>query len=323
MKSTNMRWALNEALKEEMVRDEKVFLAGEDIGFSGGSFGVTKDLYKQFGAWRVKDTPLSEEAIAGLAVGAAMAGYRPVIEIMFMDFITVAMDQICNQAAKSRYIYAGQVSLPLVVRTMAGVGLRAGAHHSQSLESWFVHTPGLKVVMPSTPYDAKGLLKSAIRDDNPVVFIEPKALYTKGGEIPEEEYLIPLGKADVKRLGKDATIVATGQMVAVALTAADSLADEGIDVEVIDPRTLSPLDTETILDSVRKTNHLVIVQEAPSTCGFSAEVAAMVGDKALDFLDGPIKRLSMPFMPVPFGVLEDAFLPQVDDVVATVKDILN
>lgn len=323
MKMTNMRWALNEALKEEMARDEKVFLAGEDIGRSGGSFGVTKDLYEQFGAWRVKDTPLSEEAIAGLAVGSAMAGYRPVIEIMFMDFITVAMEQICNQAAKSRYIYAGQVSLPLVVRTMSGVGLRAGAHHSQSLESWFVHVPGLKVVMPSTPYDAKGLLKAAIRDDNPVVFLEPKSLYTKKGEIPEEEYLIPLGKADIKRAGKDATIVATGQMVLVALAAAESLAEEGIEAEVMDPRTLSPLDTEAIVQSVRKTNHLVVVQEAPMTCGFSAEVAAMVGDEALDYLDAPIKRLSMPFMPVPFGVLEDAFLPHAEDVVAAVKAMLS
>lgn len=323
MRNLSFRWALNEALKEEMVRDPKVFVAGEDVGESGGSFGITRGLYEQFGEWRAKDTPLSEEGIVGLAVGAAAAGYRPVVEIMFMDFIAIAMDQICNQAAKSRFLYGGAVSFPLVIRTLCGTGLRAGGHHSQSLEAWFVHTPGLKVVLPSTPYDAKGLLKSAIRDNNPVIFMEHKGLLSLKGEVPEEEYTIPLGKADIKRKGDHVTVVATGKMVHTSLAAAQKLAGEGIEVEVIDPRTLSPLDTEVILSSVRKTSRLVIVHEAPKPCGFGAEIAALVAEEGIDFLDAPIKRVTFPFMPVPFGPLEDVLVPQESDVIGAVKEVFR
>lgn len=323
MKNLSMRSAINEALREEMERDEKVFVAGEDVGKQGGTFGVTKGLYQKFGEWRVKDTPLSEEAIAGLAVGAALAGYRPVVEIMFMDFITVAMEQICNQAAKSRYLYGGMVSLPLVVRTMCGTGLRAGGHHSQSLEAWFIHTPGLKVIMPSTPSDAKGLLKSAIRENNPVIFMEHKALLPLKGEVPEEEFTIPLGVADIKRKGEDATVVATGRMVNTALSAAKILSQEGIEVEVLDPRTLSPLDTETLLSSVRKTHRLVVAHEAPKPCGIGAEIVAIVAESALDFLDAPVRRVTFPFIPVPFGAIEDNLLPQASDIVKAVKETLE
>lgn len=323
MRSLNFRWAINEALREEMERNERVFIAGEDVGKPGGPFGITKGLCEKFGEQRVKDTPLSEEAIIGLAVGAAAAGYRPVAEIMFMDFITIAMDQICNQAAKMRYLYGGKISLPLVIRTLFGTGLRAGGHHSQSLESWFIHTPGLKVVMPSTPYDAKGLLKSAIRDDNPVIFLEHKGLLRIKGDVPEEEFLIPLGVADVKRTGKHATVVATGKLVHTALGAAEQLAGDGIELEVIDPRTLSPLDKETILNSVRKTNHLIIAHEGPKPCGIGAEISAVVAEEGLDFLDAPIKRLTSPFMPIPFGPLEDVLVPQVNDIIDAVKEILK
>ena len=324
MKTINYRRAINEALKEEMARDKKVFVAGEDVGISGGTFGLTKGLYEQFGEWRVKDTPISEDGFIGLAVGAAAAGYRPVVEIMFMDFIAVAIDQVCNQAAKSRFLYGGKVNFPLVVTTLYGTGLRAGGHHSQSLESWFIHTPGLKVVMPSTPYDAKGLLKSAIRDDNPVIFMAHKALSSLNGEVPEEEYTIPLGKADIKRQGEHVTMVATGKMVHTALAAAKKLAEEGIEAEVIDPRTVSPLDKETILDSVRKTNRLVIVHEAPAPCGFGAEVAAIVAEEAIDYLDAPIKRVTFPFMPVPFaGTIEDELVPQPNDVIRAVKEVYH
>lgn len=323
MKTLNYRWAITEALREEMERDERVFLAGEDIAAHGGTFGLTRGLFKQFGGWRVKDTPISEEAIVGLAVGAAAVGMRPVVEIMFMDFITIAMDQICNQAAKMRYLYGGQVKLPMVVRALSGAGFRAGGHHSQCLESWFIHTPGLKVVMPSTPYDCKGLLKASIRDDNPVVFIEHKALLSLKGEVPEEEYLVPLGKADVKKEGKDVTIVATGWMVSKSLAAAKKLSAEGIEAEVIDPRTLSPLDEETILASVKKTGRLIIVHEAVKPCGFGAEVAAIVAEKALDFLEAPIKRVTPPFTPIPFGTVEDLLIPQEGDIIQAVKEIFR
>jgi len=322
MRTINLRRAINEALKEEMARDQKVFVTGEDVGISGGTFGLTKGLYEEFGEWRVKDTPICEDGFMGLAVGAAMAGYRPVVEIMFMDFIAVAIDQVCNQAAKSRFLYGGNVKVPMVINTLYGTGLRAGGHHSQSLESWFIHTPGLKVVMPATPYDAKGLMKSAIRDDNPVVFMAPKGLLSLNGEVPEEEYTVPLGKADIKRAGNDVTVVATGRMVHTALAAAKQLATEGIEAEVIDPRTVSPLDKKTILESVQKTNRLVIVHEAPAPCGFGAEVAAVVAEEAIDFLDAPIKRVTFPFMPVPFaGTTEDELVPQPKDVVSAVKEI--
>jgi len=322
MSMINMRKAINDALKEEMTRDGKVFFAGEDIGEQGGTFGLTKGLYQEFGQRRVKDTPLSEEAISGLAVGAAMGGYRPVIEIMFMDFMTIAMEQICNQAAKSRYLYGGAVRVPLVVCTLCGTGLRAGGHHSQSLEAWFVHIPGLKVVMPSGPYDAKGLLKSAIRDDNPVIFMEHKGLLGVKGEVPEEEFIIPLGVADIKREGEQITVVATGKMVHLSLSAAEKLSAEGVEVEVIDPRTLSPLDTATIVGSVRKTNHLVVVHEAPKPCGFAAEISAVVAEEALDFLDAPIRRVTFPFMPVPFGEIEDTLAPGEEEIISAIRETI-
>jgi acetoin:2,6-dichlorophenolindophenol oxidoreductase subunit beta len=321
-RTLNFRRAIAEALREEMERDSTVFVAGEDVGASGGAFGLTRGLHEQFGEWRVKDTPLSEQAIAGLAVGAALAGMRPVVEIMFMDFITLAMEQICNQAAKNRTLWGGRVRLPLVVRTMCGAGLRIGGHHSASLEAWFVHTPGLKVVYPSTPADAKGLLKSAIRDDGPVIFMEHKSLAALKGPVPAGDVVVRLGVADVKRAGRDCTVVATGWMVHRALAAAEKLGADGVEVEVIDPRTLSPLDTRTICESVRRTKRLVIVQEAPGPASFASEVSAVVAEQAIDFLDGPIKRVTGAFMPLPFGLLEDALIPQVDDIVAAVREIL-
>ncbi len=318
----NFRRAIGEALREEMERDPTVFVAGEDVGASGGAFGLTRGLHEQFGEWRVKDTPLSEQAIAGLAVGAALAGMRPVVEIMFMDFITLAMEQICNQAAKNRTLWGGRVRLPLVVRTMCGAGLRIGGHHSSSLEAWFVHTPGLKVVYPSTPADAKGLLKSAIRDDEPVVFMEHKSLAALKGPVPQGDVLVRLGVADVKRAGRDCTVVATGWMVHRALAAAEKLGADGIEIEVIDPRTLSPLDADTICESVRRTKRLVIVQEAPGPASFASEVSAVVAERAIEFLDGPIRRVTGAFTPLPFGALEDALIPQVDDIVAAIRAVL-
>jgi pyruvate dehydrogenase E1 component beta subunit len=321
-RSLNFRWAITEALREEMERDPTVFVAGEDVGPMGGVFGYTRGLHEKFGDLRVKDTPLSEQAIAGLAVGAALAGMRPVVEIMFMDFITLAMEQLCNQAAKNRTLWGGRVRLPLVVRTMCGAGLKIGGHHSSSLEAWFVHTPGLKVVYPSTPADAKGLLKSAIRDDEPVIFMEHKSLASLKGPVPEGEVLLPLGVADVKRAGRDCTVVATGWMVHRALAAADTLGAEGVEVEVIDPRTLSPLDTTAICESVRRTKRLVIVQEAPAPASFASEVSAVVAEHAIDFLDGPIKRVTGAFTPLPFGPLEDALIPGVSDIVTAIREVL-
>jgi pyruvate dehydrogenase E1 component beta subunit len=321
-RTLNFRWALTEALTEEMERDPTVFIVGEDVGASGGAFGLTRGLQERFGEWRVKDAPLSEEAIAGVAVGAALAGMRPVIEVMFMDFITIAMEQLCNQAAKNRTLYGGRVRVPLVVRTLAGAGLKIGGHHSGSLEAWFVHVPGLKVVYPSTPADAKGLLKAAIRDDNPVVFLEHKSLLSLKGEVPEGDHLVPLGVADVKRPGRDCTVVATGWMVHRALSAADELAREGIEVEVIDPRTLSPFDADTVCRSLETTKRLVVVQEAPAPCGFAAEVSAVVAERAIDLLDAPIKRLTGAFVPLPFGHLEDQLIPGAGDIVAAVREVL-
>jgi pyruvate dehydrogenase E1 component beta subunit len=258
----------------------------------------------------------------GLAVGSAAAGMRPVVEIMFNDFITIAMDQIVNQAAKMRYMFGGKLRLPITIRTMCGGGVNAGPQHSQSLEAWFVHVPGLKVVMPASPYDAKGLLKSAIRDDNPVVFFENKALYGMKGDVPEEEYLVPLGKAEVKRAGDDVTVVAISQMVPKALAAAEKLAGEGISVEVLDPRTLSPLDKDAIVASVRKTGRLVIAHEAVAPCGIGAEIAALAAEHAFDALRAPIKRVTAPFTPVPFAKpLEAFYLPNAERIAEAVKEI--
>lgn len=312
--------AINTALKEEMLRDDKVIILGEDVGIFGGCFGVTKGLFETFGEERVIDTPISETAIVGASVGAAAAGLRPVPEIMFMDFMGVCMDEILNQAAKMRYMFGGKVAIPMTLRTACGGGISAAAQHSQSLEAFFAHIPGIKVVMPSTPADAKGLLISSIRDDNPVIFIEHKMLYGVKGQVPEGEYTIPIGKADVKREGSHVTVVATATMVHKALEAAETLAGEGIEVEVVDPRTIQPLDKETILKSVEKTGKLVIVHEAVKTGGVGGEIAAMVAEEGFYLLDAPIKRIGAPFAPVPFAVnLEKAYIPDEEDIIAAIK----
>ena len=317
--------AIREALAEEMSRDPAVFLMGEDIGRAGGVFMVTKGLQEEFGADRVMDTPIEEAGIVGLGVGAAMTGMRPVVEIMFSDFLCLALDQIANQAAKMHYMTGGQARVPLVIRTTLGAGRGAAAQHSQSLQALVAHIPGLKVVMPSTPYDAKGLLKSAIRDDNPVIFLEDKMCYsTVKGPVPTKEYLIPLGAADVKRTGEDVTLVATSSMVQVALKAADMLAAEGISAEVVDPRTLRPLDTATILDSVRKTGRAVVIDEGYRTYGVTAEIAATIADEAFDYLDAPVKRLGAVDVPVPMvPALETATVPNEGQVVAMVKGLFG
>ena len=324
MSKMNMAQAVNNAIFLEMERDPNVLLLGEDVGAPGGVLGVTQGLYAKFGAKRVIDTPISESAILGAGVGAAAVGLRPIVEIMFCDFIGVAMDQLFNQAAKMRYMFGGKAQIPLVMRSMCGAGLRAAAQHSQSLESWFMHIPGIKVVMPSTPSDAKGLLISSIRDNNPVVFLEHKALYGVEGEVPDEAYTIPLGKAEIKREGKDVTVVATAMMVSRSLSAAEKLSADGISVEVVDPRTLSPLDEETILNSVRKTHRLVIVHEEVKFAGSGAEIAALVAEKAFDYLDAPIQRVAAPFCPVPFSpVLEDEYIPSEAKIIAEVKKVVR
>jgi pyruvate dehydrogenase E1 component beta subunit len=324
MRTLTYAGALNEALRLEMRRDPAIYVAGEDVGQYGGIFGVTKGLLEEFGDKRVRDTPITESAIVGLAVGAAAAGLRPVVELMFVDFIGVAMDQLYNQAAKMKYMFGGKAKLPLVLRTEEGAGMGAAAQHSQCLEAWFMHVPGLKVVIPSTPYDAKGLLISAIRDDNPVVFIEHKMLYGLEGDVPEGAYTIPLGQADVKREGKDVTVVATLAMVHKALNAAKELEKEGVSVEVIDPRTLTPFDEQTILNSVKKTHRLVIVTEEVGHAGSSAEIAARVADKAFDYLDAGIKRVTAPFTPVPFSPpLEAAFIPNEAKIIDAVHQVLG
>ncbi|MGE4556766.1 MAG: alpha-ketoacid dehydrogenase subunit beta [Desulfovibrionaceae bacterium] len=314
--------ALNEALRQEMERDEKVFIMGEDVGQFGGCFGVTQGLFEKFGEERVRDTPITESVIVGCAAGAAASGLRPVAELMFVDFIGVAMDQLFNQAAKMRFMFGGKATVPMTLRMPQGAGIGAAAQHSQSLEAWFMHIPGLKVVIPSTPYDAKGLLISAIRDDSPTVFLEHKMLYGVSGEVPDEAYAIELGKADVKREGSDVTIVATSLMVHTALAAAEKLKADGIEAEVVDPRCLNPLDKDTIIESIKKTNALVIAHEAVQYAGPGAEIAAMAAEEALDYLDAPIKRVGAPFCPVPFSPpLEKAYIPDADDIVAAVKSI--
>jgi pyruvate dehydrogenase E1 component beta subunit len=324
MRKITYRESLREALREEMQRDPRVFLLGEDIGrYWGGAFKVTDGLAQEFGDERVRDTPISESAIVGTAVGAAITGMRPVAEIMFGDLAALAMDQICNQAAKIRYMFGGQVSCPLVVRTPFGAGVNIASHHSQSLESWFMHVPGLYVAAPSSPYDAKGLLKTAIRGSNPVFFCEHKLLYPIEGEVPEHEYLLPFGKADLKKEGADVTLVAISYMVHKALNAAALLQKEGIDVEVVDPRTLTPLDKATITGSVKKTGRLVIVSEDCRTGGVSAEIAALVAEEALDYLDAPIKRVASPDTPIPFSPpLEQFIIPNEQSIIKAVKEVV-
>lgn len=317
--------AVREAMSQEMRKNEDVFILGEDIGVYGGAFGVTRGMIEEFGPERIRNTPISESAIAGTAVGAALTGMRPIMELQFSDFITIAMDQIVNQAAKLRYMYGGKGKVPMVLRTPSGSGTGAAAQHSQSLEAWVTHIPGLKVVQPSTAYDVKGLLKAAMDDDNPVIFYEHKLLYKTKDDVPEEQYSIPLGQADVKREGKDATIVATAIMVHRALEAAEELEKEGINAEVIDPRTLVPLDTETIIKSVSKTGRLVVVHEAVKRGGYGGEIASMIAEsEAFDYLDAPIKRLGGAPSPVPYNPeLEKMHVPQKEDIVQAVKETLN
>lgn len=313
--------AIREALWQKMERDERVFIIGEDVGVYGGAFGVTRGMVEAFGEARVIDTPISEYGIAGAITGASLAGMRPVGEIMFMDFTTLAMEQLVNQAAKMRFVFGGMIQVPFVLRCPAGSGTGAAAQHSQSLEAWFVHVPGLKVVMPSTPGDAKGLLISAIEDNNPVLFVEHKLLYKTKGEVPEAPYRIPLGAAEVKREGTDLTIVATSIMVKRALDAAEQLAEVGIDAEVVDPRTLKPLDEQTIVRSVTKTGKAMIVHEAPRTGGYGGELAAVIAEsEAFDFLEAPIVRLAGRDIPIPYNrTLEYNTVPQVENIVETAK----
>ncbi|MGB9868064.1 MAG: alpha-ketoacid dehydrogenase subunit beta [Bacillota bacterium] len=315
--------ALREALREEMRRDERVFLMGEDIGRYGGIFRVTEGLWQEFGEERVRDTPITEAAIVGAALGAAVTGMRPVIEIMFMDFITVCADQLFNQMAKMRYMFGGKAKIPVVIRTNIGAGRSSAAQHSQSLHAWAVHVPGLKVAIPSTPYDAKGLLKTAIRDDNPVLFLEHKFLYTTEGEVPEEEYTVPFGKAAVRRTGKDVTVVATSKLVEKALRVAERLAGEGIDVEVIDPRTLVPYDRATVAESVRKTGRLVVCDEGYETCGVAAEIAFKAMQDAFYSLKAPIKRVCAPDVPVPFSpALEKFVVVPEEDIEKAIREVM-
>jgi len=316
MRELTFAQAINEGIREEMRRDSNVVLMGEDVGKYGGVFGVTRGLYDEFGGARVRDCPLNEAAIVSFGIGLAISGKPAITELEFMDFVTFAMDPITNQAAKLRYFWGGQVEVPLVVRMPIAAQLGFGSQHSQSLEAWFVHVPGLRVVMPSTPYDAKGLIKTAIRDRNPVVFIENVSLYATKGQLPDEEYLIPFGKADIKREGSDVTIVATSAMVGQTLKAADELAQRGIQAEVIDPRTLAPLDIDTIIESVMKTGRLVVVHLAHKTGGVGAEIAQQVTERAFDYLDGPVARVAAIDTPIPASQpLEQAVYPQTTDII--------
>jgi pyruvate/2-oxoglutarate/acetoin dehydrogenase E1 component len=317
--------AINEGIREEMERDERIILIGEDLwGLPGGPHGVYKGLPEQFGTSRVIQTPIAESALMGATIGAAATGMRPIVEIMHMDFMTIAMDQIVNHAAKLRYMTGGQATLPLVMRTPAGSGQGNAAQHSQSLEAWLVHVPGIKVVMPSTPYDAKGLIKSAIRDNNPVMYIEHKVAYNRRGPVPEEEYLIPLGKADIKREGTDVTVIATAYMVYVALEAADELARDGISVEIVDPRTLNPLDIDTLVASVRKTKRFVVVHEANKTCGVGAEILSRIVETAFTDLDAPPRRVCGEDVPIPYNrKLEALQLPTVKRIADAVVELCS
>ena len=329
--------ALRQAIREEMLRDERVFCIGEDIGIEGGwggAFTVTLGLSEEFGHDRIIDTPISEIALCGMAIGAAVAGMRPIADVQYGDFLFCMMDQIANEAPKLRYMSGGQVSVPMVMRAPIG-STRRGAQHAQNLQAWFTHVPGLKVVAPSTAYDAKGLLKSAVRDGNPVVFFEHKLLYgSKGprkvegalsavGEVPDEEYLVPIGKGIIRREGKHVTIVAIHRMLYTALAAAENLAKNGVEVEIIDPRTLVPLDKDLIYSSIRKTGHLVIVEEDNLTNGWGAEIAALAADEVFEWLDAPIKRVASPDVPPPFApVLEYEYLPNEEKIITAVKEIL-
>ncbi len=322
MREITYRQALNEALMEEMEKDQDVFLLGEDIAIYGGAYGVTADLWKKYGDRRVLDTPISENAIVGVGLGAALTGMRPVAEIMYIDFIGLCLEQLNNQVAKIRYMFGGKCTVPLTIRTEGGAGRTLGAHHSQSLESWLIHIPGIKVVMPSTPYDAKGLLKSSIREDNPVVFIEHKMLYNTKGKVPEEEYIIPIGVADIKREGSDVTLVTYSRMLLVCMEAAARLEKEGISTEIVDLRTLLPLDTETVVRSVKKTSRMVIVEEDCKTGGTGAEISAQIMENAFDWLDAPIVRVAGEDVPMPKSpVLEKLAIPDAERVYRAVSKL--
>jgi pyruvate/2-oxoglutarate/acetoin dehydrogenase E1 component len=317
-----MGQAIKEALAEELRRDPAVYVMGEDVAEAGTAFKVLKGLVDEFGPDRVIDSPISEPGITGLGVGAAMTGLRPVVDIMFGDFSTLIMDQMVNQAAKIHYMSGGKLKVPMVLRTTMGATRRSAAQHSQSLHAWFSHVPGIKVVMPSTPYDAKGLLKSAIRDDNPVVFFEDKMMYQLKGEVPEEEYTIPLGVADIKREGSDITIVATSSMVQVSLAAADKLAEIGISAEIVDPRCMFPLDKETIVESAKKTSRAIVVDEGYERYGVTAEIASVIADGAFYYLDAPVKRMGAMDVPIPFSpALEDLTVPTPDTVFEMAKTL--
>ena len=318
------RQAVAEAIAEEMARDPRVFLMGEDVGLHGGAFGATKGLFEEFGPGRVKDTPLTESVIVGAGVGAALTGMRPIVEIMYIDFMCMAMDSIVNQAAKVKYMFGGHARVPLTIRTAFGAGRGNAAQHSQSLETWLTVVPGLLVVMPSTPYDAKGLLKSAIRNDNPVIVIENKQLYGDSGHVPEDDYLVPIGKAAVRTEGKDVTLIATSRMCNFASSAVEKLSSEGIDVELIDPRTIKPLDMETIATSIAKTHRVVVVNEGPKTGGFSNEVSSKIMDTCFYDLDAPVLRVAAEDVPIPYNaILEAEVIPAEKDILAAVKKVME
>ena len=323
MPVVTMREALNQALREEMLRDQDVFLMGEEVGEYQGAYKVTKGLLEELGPKRVIDTPITELGFAGLGVGAAMAGLRPIVEFMTFNFSILATDQIINSAAKMLYMSGGQYKIPIVFRGPGGSAFQVSSQHSQALESWFAYFPGLKVVMPSTPGDAKGLLKSAIRDDDPVIFIEQERMYGQKGEVSDDpEFTIPLGVADIKREGTDATIVARSLMVPVALKAAEILQEQGLSCEVIDPRTIRPLDIGTIIQSVMKTNRVVIAEESHPFCGVAAEISSEINERAFDYLDAPVRRVSGADVPMPYAKnLEDLAIPNVDQIVAAVREV--
>jgi pyruvate/2-oxoglutarate/acetoin dehydrogenase E1 component len=316
--------AVRDALREEMLRDERVFIMGEDVGIYGGAYGATRGLFEEFGEERVRDTAISEAAIAGAAVGAAMCGYRPVAEIMYMDFLTIAMDQLCNQGAKNRYMFGGKTTVPMVLRTEGGAGRGIAAQHSQSLEAWFLNVPGILIVMPATPYDAKGLLKTSIRSDDLVLYVEHKMLYGVKGEVPDGDYTIPLGQAAIRREGKDITVVSYSRMANRCAEVCEKIAADGIDAEMIDLRCLRPLDLHTVLNSVRKTGRLLLVSEGPTTGNAVNEIAMLVMEHAFDELDAPVRRLCAANVPIPMSpVLEDCTVPNESAIEQAVRDTLS